>query len=110
MDNTEKLKLLLKAVDEFLMVIPSIDTFDRQSTGFSNEECQTRYGLLCSYLDKFAEPDADIKLFKCPECESTDCWFDRSISYYVNENGIEEEDGMHMRCSGCGKTFEELEL
>jgi predicted RNA-binding Zn-ribbon protein involved in translation (DUF1610 family) len=42
--------------------------------------------------------------FKCPECGSTDCWFDRTITLYPDGT----EDGMHNRCNGCGKTFEEL--
>ncbi len=47
-------------------------------------------------------------IFKCPNCNSKDCWFDRTISYFTNENQEIEEDGMHMRCGNCGKTFEEL--
>lgn len=49
-----------------------------------------------------------MKVFKCPNCGSDDCWFDRSYTTWTSENGEIEEDGMHMRCSGCGKTFEEL--
>lgn len=47
-------------------------------------------------------------VFRCPDCGSNECWFDRTIDCYKDEDGDVVEDGMHMRCNGCGKTFEEL--
>ena len=47
------------------------------------------------------EEDSD-ESWKCPVCENTETWFDRSVSYC---GGIEE--GPTTRCAGCGRDVDE---